>query len=139
MLGVLGALLPVTVAAQDRQFVADIPFNFTIRSQQLPAGKYKVQPITSATTNLLLVRSDDGQFAEITWTRGVQSSKRASEGKLIFNRYGNQYFLAEFWFAGEMTGNEVLKSDMEEALINEFAPKRERGKVTIRVTETKPN
>lgn len=136
------ALLPVMstrIVAQNREMVVDIPFNFTVCTQQMPAGKYKVRPITSATTNLLLVRSEAGHFAEITCTRDVQSSKRASEGKLIFNRYGNQYFLTELWFSGEMTGNEVLKSEREEALIRELPPKMKRGRVTVRVTEAKPN
>ena len=125
----LAALLPVIstrIVAQNREMVADIPFNFTVCSQQLPAGKYKVRPMTSATTNLLLVRSEDGQFAEITCTRDVQSSRKASEGKLIFNRYGNQYFLTELWFQGEMTGNQVSKSEREEALIRELPPKAKR-------------
>jgi hypothetical protein len=133
----LGALLPVATVAQNRELVANIPFAFTVCNRQMPAGKYKVRPMTSATTNLLLVRSDDGQFAEITCTHDVQGSRPSSGGKLIFNRYGNQYFLAELWFAGEMTGNEVFKSDREEAVIREW-PKQKRGKVTIRVTEAKP-
>jgi hypothetical protein len=85
----------------------------------------------------LLVRSDDGQFAEITCTHDVRDSRPSSGGKLIFNRYGSQYFLAELWFAGEMTGNGVFKSDREEAVAREWG-KQKRGKVTIRVTEAKP-
>lgn len=138
----LAALLPVMSTrsvAQNREMVADIPFNFTVCSQQMPAGKYKVRPVTSATSNILLVRSQDGQFAEITCTHDVQSSKRASEGRLIFNRYGNQYFLTELWFQGEMTGNQVFKSDREEALIKELPPTVKRGRVTVRVTHAKPN
>ena len=137
----LAALLPVMSirsVAQNREMVADIPFNFTVCSQQMPAGKYKVRPMTSASSNLLLVRSEDGDFAEITCTRDVQSSKRASEGKLIFNRYGNQYFLTELWFQGEMTGNQVLKSEGEEALIRDLA-KAKRERVTVRVKAAKPN
>lgn len=138
----LGALLPLIstrAMAQRGELVADIPFNFTVCTQQLPAGKYKVRPVTSATTNLLLVRSEDGHFAEITCTRDLQASTRASAGKLIFNRYGNQYFLSELWFPGEMTGNQVLKSEREEAVIRELSPKTKRGRVTVRVVEAKPN
>ena len=138
----IAVLLPATstrTSAQNREMVADVPFNFTVCTQTMPAGKYKVRPMTSATTNLLLVRSEDGQFAEITCTRDVQGSKRASEGKLIFNRYGNQYFLTELWFSGDLTGNQVLKSEREEALIRELPPKTKRGRVTVRVTEAKPN
>ena len=138
----LSVLLPVMatrVVAQNRELVADIPFNFTVCSQQMPAGKYKVRPMTSASTNVLLVRSEDGQFAEITCTHDLRSSKAASEGKLVFNRYGNQHFLTELWFQGEMTGNQVFKSEREEALIRELPPETKRGRVTVTVTEAKPN
>ena len=138
----LAALVPVLSTrgvAQNKEMVADIPFSFTVCNNQMPAGKYTVRPMTSATTNLLLVRSEDGQFAEITCSRDVQSSKQASEGKLIFNRYGNQYFLTELWFQGDMTGNQVFKSETEEALIKQLPPKMKRGRVTVRVTEAKRN
>ena len=72
----LSALLPVIAArvvAQNKELVADIPFNFTVCKQQMPAGKYRVRPMTSASTNVLLVRSEDGQFAEITCTHDLRS------------------------------------------------------------------
>ena len=138
MLGALLHLMAISVAAQNRELLADIPFNFTVCKQQMPAGKYRVRPITSSTSSLLLVRSTDGQSVEIACTHDVQTP-RPSEGKLIFHRYGNQYFLAELWFPGEMSGNQVWKSDREEAVIRELGPKSKRGKVTIRVTEARPN
>ena len=139
MLGALSAFMTGLVMAQNREATAEIPFSFTVCSQQLPAGKYRVQPITSATTNLLLVRSEDNRSAEIACTHDIRGNKPVSTGKLVFNRYGNQYFLAELWFPGEITGHEIYKSDTEEAVIKELAPNLKRGKVTIRVTETKPD
>lgn len=139
MIGALLALMTIPVKAQNRELIAEIPFNFTVCTRQLPAGKYKVLPMTSATTNLLLVRSEDNRSAEIACTHDIRGNKQVSTGKLIFNRYGNQYFLAELWFPGEITGHEIYKSDREEAVIRELAPKLKRGKVTIRVTGAKPN
>jgi hypothetical protein len=139
MLGALLTLMTIPVMAQNRELIAEIPFDFTVCTQQLPAGKYKVRPMTSATTNLLLVRSEDNRFVEIACTHDIRGSKPVSSGKLIFNRYGSQYFLAELWFPGEMTGHEMYKSDEEEAVIKELAPKLKQEKVTIRVTEAKPN
>ena len=138
MLGAVLAVMTMPVMAQNRELTAEIPFDFTICTQQLPAGKYKVVPMTSATTNLLLVHSEDNRSAEIACTHDIRGNKPVSAGKLIFNRYGSQYFLAELWFPGEISGHEIYKSDREEALIKELAPKLKRGKVTIRVTEVKP-
>jgi hypothetical protein len=124
--------------AMAQKLVADIPFSFTACTQEMPSGRYNVRPMTSATDKLLLIRSDDSKSGEIVCTQAVQSRKPASGGKLVFNRYGDQYFLAEIWFAGELSGNQVVKSEREEALIKEFGINKKRGRVTIRITETKP-
>ncbi|HLE63076.1 MAG TPA: hypothetical protein VI750_08060 [Pyrinomonadaceae bacterium] len=111
----LGVLLPLTVtyvnAQTSHELVANIPFSFTVCREQLPAGKYKVRPITSASTNLLLVRNEDNRSAEIVCTQDIHSTRLVSPGKLIFNRYGDQYFLSELWFPGEKTGNQLVKSE----------------------------
>ena len=139
MLGAMLPLMSMRAMAQSQELIANIPFDFTVYTQQMPAGKYKVVPMTSATTNLLLVRSEDNRTAEIACTHDIKGTQRSSGGKLIFNRYRNQYFLSELWFAGEATGHEMFKSDREEALIQESAPKLKRGRVTIKVSETKPD
>jgi hypothetical protein len=139
----LGLLLPLTAAYVGAQttheLVVNIPFDFTVCREQLPAGKYKVRPITSASTNVLLVRSEDNRSAEIVCTHDIQSTRRAANGKLIFNRYGDQYFLSEMWFPGERIGNQLVKSESEEALLRELTPGKKREKVTVRITEAKPN
>ena len=132
----------LALAASDtmaQQLVADIPFNFTGCAQQMLSGRYSLQRITSATDKLLLIRSDDGKSVEIVCMQSLQSRKPVSGGKLVFNRYGDQYFLAEIWFPGETSGNEMIKSEREEALIKELGLKKKRGRVTIRITETKPD
>lgn len=139
MLGGLLSLTAMQAGAQDRVVTADIPFDFTVCKEQLPPGKYRIEPFSKANPNLMVFRSQDNRSVELACTRGVQGTKLSGKGKLIFNRYGNQYFLSEIWFAGEPTGSEVLKSDREEALLRELAPRKKRERVTIKVTEAKPN
>lgn len=139
MLGGLVSLTAMQAGAQDRIVTADIPFEFTVCKEQLPAGKYRIEPFSRSNPSIMIFRSLDNHSVEIACTRDVQGTKLSGKGKLIFNRYGNQYFLSEIWFAGEPTGSEVLKSEREEALLRELAPRRKREKVTIKVTETKPN
>ena len=140
----LALLVPLVLIAhasaqKSNELVADIPFNFTACKEQLPAGKYKVYPISSANPRLLLVRGQDSRSVEIICTQDVRSQKPATSGKLIFNRYGDEYFLSELWFAGDLTGNQVVKSEREEALLNELTPRKKHEKVTVKVTEVKPN
>lgn len=69
----------------------------------------------------------------------VQSDKAAKKGELIFNRYGDQYFLSELWLPGERIGNQLVKSEKEEALLKELTPRKKREKVTVKVIEVKPD
>lgn len=140
VLAILLPLLATDVGAQtSHEFVANIPFSFTVCHEQLPAGKYKVRPVSSASPNILLIASADNRPVEIVCTRDVQSQKRAATGKLIFNRYGNQYFLSELWLQGELTGSQIPKTDREEALLRELRPGKKREKVTVKITEAKPD
>ena len=136
MLGMLLPVLTARVAGQaGLELTADIPFKFTVCKKQLPAGKYKVLPMTSANPRILLVRAEDGSSAEIVCTQDLQSSKVATKGRLVFNRYGGEYFLSEMWFAGQTTGNQLVKTEAEETLL---AAGKKREKVTVSVTEAKP-
>ena len=138
MLGLFLPLMVTRVAAQTgHEVVADIPFDFTVCAAQMPAGKYKLRPMSSTNPRVLTISGDDKRTAEIFCTHDVQGQKRADNGKLIFNRYGNQYFLSELWFQGEATGNQLVKTDQEEALL-ESKEIRKRGRVIIKVTEVKP-
>lgn len=139
----LALLLPLmathVVAQKSHELVANIPFDFTVCREQLPAGKYKVRPISGANPKVVLVASEDNRSVEIVCTRDVKGQKPAATGKLIFNRYGNQYFLSELWLQGDLTGNQLVKTEQEEALLREVTGVKKREKVTVKVTEAKPN
>src|SRR5688572_16622635 len=110
VLGVLVLLTAMQAAAQDRVLTADIPFEFTVCKEQLPAGEYRIEPFSRAKPSIMIFRSEDNRLVEIVCTNDVQGTKLPAAGKLIFNRYGNQYFLTEMWFPGERTGSLVTKS-----------------------------
>jgi hypothetical protein len=77
---------------------AKVPFDFVVQNQTLPAGTYR---ISYATQNGILIRSLDGRFHALTVASGADGLPQG-ENKLIFNQYGNRYFL-----------HEVLCSDMD--------------------------
>ena len=125
---VLSVLVAEGVAQTSHQLEVNVPFNFTVCSEQLPAGKYKLRPISSADPRLVIMSSDNYRAAVISCAHDVQAPKRTTTGKLVFNRYGNEYFLSELWLRDEMTGRELLKSEREEAA------EKEAGKIDKRVT-----
>jgi hypothetical protein len=139
LLMVIGFLLATSVAAQTSQeLVANIPFSFTVCQEQLPPGKYKVRPVTSANPRVVLIATENNRAIEMICTHDVQSKKPATTGSLIFNRYGDRYFLSELWVQGETTGRQLAKTEQEEALFREARGIQKREKVRVRVIELKP-
>ena len=123
-LTVLSGALAVGAAAQSRNrqlLTADIPFAFNAGSKTLPAGKYTVTVVNpSSDRNVLQVRSSDGHFSVLLQTTDM-IGKSNPQAKLMFRRYGDQYFLSQAWMAAERTGLAVLKSSAERQLQNELA------------------
>ena len=68
-----------------------VPFDFIVGNQTLPTGTYRV---SQAAGNVLLIRSRDGSSAALTSTFATDVRKPAG-GQIVFNRYGNRYFLHE--------------------------------------------
>src|SRR4030095_8731159 len=78
---------------------ANIPFDFTVANKTLPAGAYTVVPMT--TPNVLLIRHEDGRAAAIVITNPMPARQEQGQTKLVFRRYGDQYFLAQVWTEGD--------------------------------------
>jgi hypothetical protein len=81
------------VSAQERMVKATVPFNFTVGDQTLPAGTYTMGS-TAPNPDLVAIRNWDKKINVLSL--GLpNSSTRAYDSKLVFHKYGNQYFLRE--------------------------------------------
>ena len=89
---------------------ADVPFDFTVGKSTFNAGKYQVQ---TSMPGVLRVTSTDGKSSAMLIISPKRQAKTEQETKLVFNRYGTQYFLSEVWSAGTDTGIELRKSPAE--------------------------
>lgn len=94
---------------------ANIPFSFSVGNETLPAGVYTIEPQTMS--SVLLIRRNDGRAAMLTQTQGVIARREQDQTKLVFRRYGDQYFLAQIWTAGDSNGRELRESRTERELI----------------------
>lgn len=104
-----------------RSTVVQIPFDFIVAGKTLPAGEYLVERSTLNSADGLRLISTDKNAGVFVLTTTVQSNWRQSGSKLVFNRYQDQYFLAEFWTSGEATGRALIKSERERTLQREIA------------------
>ena len=85
------------LSAQDHMVKANIPFDFTLNNNVLPAGTYT---ISSLSPNAVQVRNVNGHVAELSLVQN--DDKRSNTPVLVFQRYGNQYFLHEILAANAL-------------------------------------
>jgi hypothetical protein len=106
----LFAVLMVPATQAQSIFKAEIPFDFAVGNKWLPAGEYKVKPVSERVT---LIQSQDARSSAVAMTIEVHAGKTSDVGKLVFNRYGEQYFLSKIWVLSSDTGRELTKSRLE--------------------------
>ncbi len=125
----LTAMAFTRVAQAQAPMVVNIPFDFVAGNTQMPAGEYSVK--TWGPTNTLLVISrDDSAASAFINTNPAVASEPKTESKLIFNRYGDRYFLSQVWTAGNASGRQLLKSDREKEMA-QSAKLETQGQVTL--------
>ncbi|MBA3440034.1 MAG: hypothetical protein H0T92_09230 [Pyrinomonadaceae bacterium] len=112
----------LAAAPANAQSQADIPFDFQISNEKIPAGQYTVtRSNQNSGTTVLLLRNADGRGIEMFVPMSVQARESQDQGKLVFHKYGDQYFLYQVWEAGTNAGHELRKSRRERAVERELA------------------
>jgi hypothetical protein len=112
------AVVASSVTAQGRpQVRADIPFSFHVGSTVLPSGKYSINRPAS-TNGMVLVRSEKGGKSAYLISNNKESASEPKNSRLVFRRYGDQYFLAQLWTKGETSGVSFPVSKEEKKMIN---------------------
>lgn len=92
---------------------ADIPFDFIVGNKEFKAGKYSVGRLSASNNNgTLIIRSEDDD-AVATYNVINATDNGDSQARMIFRRYGNQYFLAKVFDGQSGQGAEFLKSKAE--------------------------
>ena len=103
----LPLLLGAAAQAQTTQLKVTVPFEFTAGSVQLPAGVYEVTSAGSWGGPTLLVRNVNSNGGSFVVSFSCSSKKPTADAKLVFHRYGQQYFLAEVWNRNSSLGNQI--------------------------------
>ena len=107
-------------AQVDETIVADVPFGFVVRDHSLPAGSYTIKRLDSQ-PGVMEIRDAEGQRVLLFLTGSAQTAKEPKQAELIFDRFGDQYFLAEIFEEGNRSGIELQKSRAERSLEKEIA------------------
>jgi len=101
--------------------IANIPFEFSVGNKTLPAGEYTVRCLNpSSDLKVLQLRSRDGLVVAMVLTNSV-IGKSQETARLIFNRYGDDYFFTQAWMPADNTGMQAPKSRSEKRIARELA------------------
>ena len=110
----------------------DVPFQFHAGNSKLPPGKYFIHVLDNSNLNIMEISSADGATSALFEVRGAEANSAPAKSELIFNKYGNRYFLAKLFDEGNPSGSVVLESRYEKGVqsaaeAQEHVPARHRG------------
>jgi hypothetical protein len=109
----LGLLLATASAyAQTGVVKANVPFNFIVNKTEIPAGTYMIEPVGS-NGGAVSIENSDRTVVKVLLPQSCEATNAPEKTKLVFRRYGSEYFLSQIWTAGNSRGLEVPKSDRE--------------------------
>jgi hypothetical protein len=79
-----------TISAQDHIATAKVPFDFNVGNTWVPAGTY-IMTSDMRNPHVIFISSKDSKINLLSLTQG--EDRQSGAGKLIFTKYGDQYFL----------------------------------------------
>jgi hypothetical protein len=96
----------------DSRIVTQVPFEFTVANKIVPAGKYVVQEVT-ADGNTLAIRNADAKVGLFFPSSQAETKQPASRYALVFNHYGDSYFLSGIKLKGSKVTYRLPESKAE--------------------------
>jgi len=96
---------------------ADIPFAFMVENTTLPAGQYELTQ-TVAQPYTWYISNAKGDVKIVFYTEPAEMVNRPGTFQLVFDAYGDQYFLSRIWLEDNTDGFYVAKTGMEREMMN---------------------
>jgi len=123
------ALLATTLAAPFTVKIrAEIPFDFMVGKKRMPKGEYLIESLNDSGT-LTIRHAKRGKAVTFNTIRHKPTDSPKS--KLIFNRYGDQYFLARIWDGSSETILKLNKSKTEKRIAKQFKKEENPDEVPV--------
>jgi len=103
----------------------NVPFDFTAGKATLKAGTYSIRRMNGTA---LQIRSADGVTVAVVNAPLTIGSRESKAGeRLVFNRYGGEYFLTQIWLSVD-SGRQLHQSPREGKTAREFKLARNDAK-----------
>jgi hypothetical protein len=88
----------------------EIPFQFNVGNTTLPAGSYLIHHLEGTDLTVMEITSKDGSVSALFNVESAEAKSTPEKSELIFNKYGDHYFLSELFDEGNVDGNKLLPS-----------------------------
>jgi hypothetical protein len=107
-------LYPAKVHAQIiGKLAVSIPFQFHAGNAKLPPGNYIIHMLDDSDLKVMEITSADGSTSALFEVQDAEANSTPAKSELIFNKYGNRYFLSKVFDEGNPSGSAVAKSRYE--------------------------
>ena len=108
-LSLLAAMVLLAITALTQNYpqklaTATVPFDFVAGDVQMPAGTYTFRQINP---EVIQIQSKDGHNSAKLAPSSLKWQKGENGGKVVFKRYGKEYFLSEIWSSDDKLGREL--------------------------------
>ena len=110
VLALLFALSGASYAQSARRTVILIPFDFVAGGKTLPAGAYRIEPVKRDSYTAWEIQSTAGRAGAVVMTSAIRGVASEEGARLVFQKRGEAYVLAQVWPSGEGAGREVARA-----------------------------
>jgi hypothetical protein len=110
-------LSTITASAQRTFLRANVPFAFVAGGVHLPAGEYRVYH--PGNPYIVVTENREGTAQVMTYVHPSAMKPGETSTKLLFNKYGDEYFLTQVWTERDQEVHQCFKCQMEQQLISQ--------------------
>jgi len=89
------------------RFKVDVPFQFVLNGQTLPAGTYVIERTDPAKPNIVTLKRVDGGVVRVVLTQRVEKDEPSTASSLIFIQRNGKHYLFQVWTVAAMNGNQI--------------------------------
>jgi hypothetical protein len=97
----------------------NIPFEFQAGNAVLPPGNYTIHMVDNTELAIMQITSKDNSSSAIFRVREKDLTSAPTQDEVVFNKYGDHYFLAQVFDGGDPSGSEVVESKYEQKVSKE--------------------
>ena len=102
------ASLVAQTTPSQRLMTVNIPFAFAVEDHSLPEGEYTIFTVTPERS--IRIVSTDGKHSAVVNTLPNYASSPSENSRLVFHRYGDDYYLVQVWTVGQNLARNSLSS-----------------------------